>query len=136
MNVNNERHDKMAAQIDKEIKNYTTENDGYTTKRSFMDALEDERIQTSYAYTDNGALVYETSGSNLVDFNLNISAMRSKSDDEIASDFRQAFLDNKELAVRYLFFAGDIREGLGERHVFNSIMKSLAQNEQKLQKQF
>ena len=134
MNVNNERHDKMAAQIDKEIKNYTTENDGYTTRRSFMDALEDERVQTSYAYTDNGALVYETSGSNLVDFNLNISAMRSKSEDEIASDFRQAFLDNKELAVRYLFFAGDIREGLGERHVFNSIMKNLAQNEPEIAK--
>lgn len=134
MNVNNERHDKMAAQIDKEIKNYTAENDGYTTRRSFMDALEDEKVQTSYAYTDNGALVYESSGSNLVDFNLNISAMRSKSEDEIASDFRQAFLDNKELAVRYLFFAGDIREGLGERHVFNSIMKNLAQNEPEIAK--
>lgn len=128
MNINNEKHDKMAAQLDKEIKNYVPETSS-APKRSFMDALTEETVSTTYAYTDNGALVYESSGSNLVDFNLNISAMRSKSEDEVAQEFRQAFLDNKELAVRYLFFAGDIREGLGERHVFNSIMKNLAQNE-------
>lgn len=135
MSIKDERQNILAKEAEKEIRNYNPEDiPTYSKPANFMEALKQTQTETTYDYTDNGALVYASSGSNLVDFNFNISSMRSKSEDEIAKEFYNIYLDNKDLAVRYLFFAGDIREGLGERHVFNSIMKSLAQNEPEVAK--
>lgn len=96
---------------------------------NFMENLQKETVKKQLGYTENGALVYTTCGDNLTDFNFHISSMRDKDGKEIYKEFKQAYLDNKELAIRYLFFAGDIREGLGERHVFKEIMHHLAYDE-------
>lgn len=48
---------------------------------------------------------------------------------EIVSRFIRAYAENADLAMKILFFARDIRGGLGERRVFRVILSWLAENE-------
>lgn len=75
--------------------------------------------------TDNGAVAYRTSGHELLDFNFDVSAMRGMSEQEIMDRFTKVYYENKEAAILYVFYLGDIRGGLGERHAFRSCMKFL-----------
>lgn len=82
----------------------------------------------NYSTTENGALGYRTSGKNLVDLNFRVSSLRSADEKEITDLFSKAFFDNKELALKWLFFARDVREGMGERRLFRVIALHLANN--------
>lgn len=75
--------------------------------------------------TDNGAVAYRTSGHELLDFNFDVSAMRGMSEQKIMDRFAKVYYENKEAAILYVFYLGDIRGGLGERHAFRSCMKFL-----------
>lgn len=75
--------------------------------------------------TDNGAVAYHTSGKEILDFNFDVSAMRGMSEQEIMDRFAKVYYENKEVAILYIFYLGDIRGGLGERHAFRSCMKFL-----------
>lgn len=68
--------------------------------------------------TENGAIGYKSSGSALVDLNFAVSSLRSASEEEIELMFDQAFYEDREYTLKWLFFARDIREGLGERRLF------------------
>ena len=48
---------------------------------------------------------------------------------EIIDRFIRAYTENADAAMKLLFFARDIRGGLGERHVFRTIFSWLAENE-------
>ena len=98
------------------------------TNSTFLDALKKNEPSVDLTFTDNGALAYATSGDSFVDFDFATSTFRGKNEEEIYDEFVKIFLQNKELAMRQLFFLGDIREGKGERHAFKSIMKHLALN--------
>ena len=54
-----------------------------------------------------------------------LGALRNQSEDEIVKRFHRAFCEDKNLAMKILFFARDIRGGLGERKVFRTIIKNL-----------
>jgi hypothetical protein len=88
--------------------------------------LEDEQ-KLEKAYTENGALAYRTSGKNLVDLNFGVASYRSLTEREIYEDFIKAFTDDNELAIKWLYFARDIRGGLGERRLFRTVLKKLIQ---------
>ena len=75
--------------------------------------------------TENGALGYKTSGHKLVDLNFRASTLRYEEDEKIKSAFLDAFAQEPEMAVKWLFFARDIREGMGERRVFRVIIQHL-----------
>ena len=81
----------------------------------FIDELEKE-LNTST--TENGAEGYSTTGKKLLDFNFNVSSFRSKSEEEIKIEFKKVWFENKELALKYLFYLRDAREGIGERRLF------------------
>jgi hypothetical protein len=55
-----------------------------------------------------------------------VASLRRASDYDIAVKFRDAYFENKRLAVLWLFFARDVRGGLGERNLFRSAFKFLA----------
>ena len=76
--------------------------------------------------TENGAVTHKTSGSACLDLFATVGALRRASDDEIVTRFVRAFAEDRDLAVKLLFFARDIRGGLGERRVFRVILKHLA----------
>ncbi|MCI8307889.1 MAG: DUF2828 family protein [Lachnospiraceae bacterium] len=85
--------------------------------------------EANKALTENGAVSYETTGSDCLDLFASIGALRRESKDEIISRFIRAYTENADIAMKLLFFARDIRGGLGERKVFRTILNWLAANE-------
>ena len=80
-------------------------------------------------YTENGAVTPRTAGSDCVDLFATIGALRSQPSAEITDRFRRAYAEDPCLAMKILFYARDIRGGLGERSVFRTIIRWLAENE-------
>lgn len=78
--------------------------------------------------TANGANAYKTSGSKLVDINFAIGELRSASEENIIKKFRDAFDENPEFALKWLFWLGDVRRGSGEKRAFRVIIVDLAKN--------
>ena len=78
------------------------------------------------SYTENGATAFKTSGKELLDFNFNITSMRSWKWGDIATDFAKVFYENPQIAIKYWFYCMDCREGLGERNIAKGIMAWLA----------
>ena len=76
-------------------------------------------------HTENGGVGYETSGHALLDMNYKVASYRSASEATILADFLKAFAETPELAVKWMFYAGDIREGLGERRLFKILVKNV-----------
>ena len=81
--------------------------------------------QDNYSLTENGAVGYKSSKSALVDINYKVASLRNSDEDKIVALFNEAFRENKEYALKWLFFARDIREGLGERRLFRICYKRL-----------
>ena len=79
--------------------------------------------------TENGAVTYLTTESDCLDLFATIGALRHAEDGEIEARFIRAFSENRDIAMKLLFFARDIRGGLGERRVFKVILGWLAENE-------
>ena len=95
--------------------------------KTFADAIKDE-FDAAKTLTENGAVAYATSGSNLVDLNFAIASLRQKSVAEIESMFTRAYCENPEYAVRWLFYLRDVRgAGQGERRAFRICLKKLAE---------
>ena len=80
-------------------------------------------------YTENGAVTYRTSGKDCLDLFASIGALRHADDEDIRNRFLKAYAENRDLAMKILFYARDVRGGLGERRVFRSILTWLASNE-------
>ncbi|MCR4946063.1 MAG: DUF2828 family protein [Lachnospiraceae bacterium] len=79
--------------------------------------------------TENGAATYTSTGSDCLDLFAAIGALRRDDDAEIVSRFIRAYTENPNVAMKILFFARDIRGGLGERRVFRTIIRWMAFNE-------
>ena len=94
---------------------------------SFMDGLK-ETINNETQLTENGAVGYRTTGKKLLDLNFSVTSLRNKSEKEIVNKFIDAFYEDKMLAVKWLFYCRDAREGIGERRTFRVVMKYLAEN--------
>lgn len=75
--------------------------------------------------TLNGATTYISSGKYCLDLFASIGASRNLDEKEIVKRFHRAFCEDKNLAMKILFYARDIRGGLGERKVFRTIIRNL-----------
>ena len=93
-----------------------------------LKALKNEANKT---YTENGAVSNRTTGKDCLDLFATIGALRRENEKEIVTRFMRAYTENADIAMKILFFSRDIRGGLGERRVFRTIMKWLAENEKK-----
>ena len=91
--------------------------------------LEDLRKEENLTYTENGALTNRSTNSYCLDLFATIGALRNAEDREIISRFIKAYTEDNNMAMKILFFARDIRGGLGERRVFRSIWKWLSLHE-------
>ncbi len=101
----------------------------------FMDKVK-ETLEEDFnvSVTENGAIGYKTTNSEILDFNYKIASYRSRSKDEIIKDFEKVFYEDKILAMQFLFFIRDREEGLGERRLFRIIIKHIAEIEPKMVK--
>ena len=80
-------------------------------------------------FTENGAVTPRSTGSDCLNLFAAIGAMRTLQQAEIENRFLRAYAENPDLAMKILFYARDIRGGLGERAVFRTILRWLAENE-------
>ena len=80
-------------------------------------------------FTENGAVTYRSTGSECLNLFATIGALRTAGDYVIQNRFLRAYAENPDLAMKILFYARDIRGGLGERAVFRTLIKWLAVNE-------
>ena len=78
-----------------------------------------------FTLSENGAIMHGTSGHYLLDLNFNISSYRKRSEDELRKDFGLAMGEDEKLAVKWLFYAGDVREGIGERRAFRILLPNV-----------
>ena len=96
---------------------------------SFMNAMQNTlNDEFNVSASENGAIGYRTSGKELLDLNFAVASLRGASEQEIIDKFTKAFFEDKILAMKWLFFARDVRGGLGERRLFRVILKSLIEN--------
>lgn len=91
-----------------------------------LDYIKNEANMT---LTENGAATYASTGSECLDLFATVGALRRESDAEIITRFVRAYTEDPDTAMKTVFFARDVRGGLGERRVFRVIMGWLAKNE-------
>ena len=95
---------------------------------SFINELQNNLTndtQFNSSVTENGALGYGTTGKALLDLNFKVASLRGTTEECIINLFMKAFYEHKLFAVKWLFYARDVREGLGERRLFRVISKHL-----------
>ena len=96
---------------------------------AFMNAMKETlNDEFNISVTENGALGYRTTGKELLDLNFAVASLRGMSDAEVVKRFKKAFFEDKITAMKWLFFARDAREGLGERRLFRVVLKDLVEN--------
>jgi len=78
--------------------------------------------------TENLAVTHATTMSDCLDLFATIGALRNAPDEEVTTRFVRAFAENPDIAVKTLFFARDVRGGLGERKVFRTILEHMAKH--------
>ena len=91
----------------------------------FYDAIKNE-LNNETKLTENGAVGYRTSGKKLLDLNFAVASLRRASEKEIIGKFMDAYWEDKVTAIKWLFYARDVREGLGERRLFRVVMEEFA----------
>lgn len=87
--------------------------------------------EANRTYTENGAMTNRSTGSELLDLFATVGALRRADEQEITDRFLRAWTEDNDLAMKLLFYARDVRGGLGERRVFRAVLRWLAVNEPK-----
>ena len=88
--------------------------------------LKEMKNEANRTLTENGAATLRTTGSDWLDLCATIGALRNAGDQEIIVRFARAYAEDRDMAMKMLFYSRDIRGGLGERRVFRTILKYLA----------
>lgn len=91
---------------------------------TFRNQLEKAGTMT---YTENGGCAYSTTGRAVYDLFALGGAMRNRTVDIIPM-FRAAFNEDKNLALKCIFYLRDVRGGQGERSVFRAALRDIATN--------
>lgn len=100
----------------------------------FMNAIKNE-LDNEKQLTENGAVGYRTTGKKLLDLNFSVASLRGASEDTIINKFTQAYFEDKIIALKWLFYVRDVREGLGERRLFRVVIEDFAKQEPKAVKE-
>jgi hypothetical protein len=83
-------------------------------------------LNSEVSYTENGAIGFKTSGKALLDLNFSVSSLRKADKETIEKKFSDAFFESPMYAIKWLFFARDVRGGMGERRIFRICFAWLA----------
>lgn len=83
--------------------------------------------ENNYQMTENGAVGYKSTGKALTDLNFRVTSMRNGITADDISLFCDAMNEDLEYAIKWLFFARDVRGGMGERDVFQKFYMKYAE---------
>lgn len=96
---------------------------------AFMNAMQNTlNNEFNYSVTENGAVGYRTTDKELLDLNFAVASLRKMPDFEVVKRFKKAFVEDKMLAMKWLFYSRDCREGLGERRLFRVVLADLVKS--------
>lgn len=90
---------------------------------SYLDTLQRNASKTT-ARTENGAVTHSTSSNAVLDF-FALAGAKRHDVNGARTLFRKAFAEDKQLAVRALFYLRDVRGGQGERQLFRDLFRDL-----------
>lgn len=88
--------------------------------------LSELKQEANKTLTENGALAHRSTLSHCLNFFAVCGALRRESDGIQYRLFTRAYAENSDMAMKILFYARDIRQGLGERELFREILSWLA----------
>ena len=84
------------------------------------------KAKANVTYTENGAKTYLTSCSDCLDLFFKAGAMRNADEADIRRAVDRAYAEDPHKAMKIIFFARDVRGGLGERRFFRIALRYLA----------
>ena len=90
---------------------------------SFADAMREEG---KFTRTENGAVALNTTSDARLDLFSTIGSLREADENRITTLFAEAYAQDKLFATKIVFYARDIRGGLGERKTFRTILRYMA----------
>ena len=88
--------------------------------------LKELKKESNLTLTQNGAVAYRSSENNCLDLFAFAGALRKAPPKRIARLFARAYAENPDMAMKILFYARDIKEGLGERQFFRYAIRYAA----------
>lgn len=91
----------------------------------FLNAMKNE---FNYGYTENGGIKHNFTLNSVLDMFAMGGSMRIRSDADVILMFKNAYEEDKTLALKCLFYLRDARGGAGERRFFRVCYKWLAEN--------
>ncbi len=91
---------------------------------SFADAM---RNEGKFTRTENGAVALNTTSDARLDLFSTIGSLREADDTRVQSLFAEAYRQEPLFATKILFYARDIRGGLGERKTFRTLLRHAAE---------
>lgn len=92
-----------------------------------MNFAEAAKTKETFTRTENGAVALNTSGDALVDLFGTIGSLRETDENRITRLFAEAYKADPLFATKIVFYARDIRGGLGERATFRTIIQYMAE---------
>lgn len=90
---------------------------------SFADAM---RNEGKFTRTENGAVALNTTSDARLDLFGTIGALREADNNRIETLFAEAYNQDALFATKIVFYARDIRGGLGERKTFRTLIRYMA----------
>lgn len=96
-------------------------------ERKNMNFADAARTNGQFTRTENGAVALNTSGDALLDLFGTIGSLRDTDKTRITRLFAEAYKIDPLFATKIVFYARDIRGGLGERSTFRTIIRYMAE---------
>lgn len=91
-----------------------------------MSYLEQLKTEANYTHTLNGAKTHGSTGDACLDFFAVAGGMRYRKAADQIRLFDRAYIETPDLAMKLLFHLRDIRQGMGERKLFRTLLRHVA----------
>lgn len=92
-----------------------------------MNFAEAAKKKENFTRTENGAVAIKSTGDACLDLFGTVGSLRNADDGRIFRLFADAYSENPVMATKIVFYARDIREGLGERETFRKLIRYMAE---------